>query len=154
MAFEKEDLTTLFVEHLKQHHQLSEAEINDFLSNHDETRIPVSIFQSNLSALEVLCKYLKENLNFSLNKIAKLLKRDNKTIWASYHNATKKQPQQIISPATKYFVPIAYFASSKTVLLTLVTYLKERHHLGYHEIAVILSRNERNVWAVYNKHGK
>lgn len=44
-----------------------------------------------------------------------------------------------------------------SVLEVIATYLKEERMLSYHEIAVLLKRNDRTIWTVYNrvkkKHG-
>ncbi len=58
----------------------------------DNTRwISLSIFSSDsLSAQECLVYYLKDSLSFSLHDIAKILQRDERTIWTVYHRARKK----------------------------------------------------------------
>ena len=40
---------------------------------------------------------------------------------------------------------------SVAVLESLVEYLKDARHLSYHEIAVLLNRNDRTIWTVYNR---
>ncbi|GAF99559.1 unnamed protein product, partial [marine sediment metagenome] len=44
-----------------------------------------------------------------------------------------------------------------SVLEAIVKYLKEERMLSYHEIAVLLKRDDRTIWTVYNrvkkKHG-
>ena len=46
------------------------------------------------------------------------------------------------------------------VLEVLVEYLKENHNLNYHEIAILLNRDDRTIWTVYQRalkkrdHGK
>lgn len=37
------------------------------------------------------------------------------------------------------------------VLEAIVEYMKENLNLGYKEIAVLLNRNERTIWTVYNR---
>ena len=55
-----------------------------------EPVLPISIFNERLGMLESASLYLKEELKFSFSQIAKLLKRDYKTIWTSYNKAKKK----------------------------------------------------------------
>ena len=53
--------------------------------------IPISVFKKErLSALEALVKFLKETRNLRYIEIAKLLKRDQRTIWTVYQRAKIK----------------------------------------------------------------
>ena len=59
-----------------------------------EIFIPASMFADRtLSVLETLTTYLREELELRLNTIAKLLNRDNRTIWTVYHRSKKKRGQ-------------------------------------------------------------
>ena len=40
---------------------------------------------------------------------------------------------------------------SLSVLEAIVKYLKEERMLSYHEIAVLLKRNDRTIWTVYSR---
>jgi hypothetical protein len=40
---------------------------------------------------------------------------------------------------------------SVAVLESLVEYLKDVKNLSYHEIAVLLNRNDRTIWTVYSR---
>ncbi|MFA5142492.1 MAG: hypothetical protein WC471_06005 [Candidatus Woesearchaeota archaeon] len=52
--------------------------------------IPVSIFNSDLSILESIAVYLKDNSGLSFHEIGGLLHRDERTIWTVYSRAKKK----------------------------------------------------------------
>src|SRR3989338_3026372 len=52
--------------------------------------IPCSVFDTKLSALETIVKYLVENEKLSLKKIAELTSRTNKNIWQAYDSSKKK----------------------------------------------------------------
>src|SRR3989338_1567701 len=85
----KIELVSNFVDELKRLHGVSEQEI--FAGR--EASIPVGVFANDsLGSLEAIVKYLKENSKLKFSKIAKLLNRSSKTIWATYHNAVKKMP--------------------------------------------------------------
>jgi len=57
-----------------------------------ELSIPSSIFQDrSLSVLEAIVEYLKEQKNMRYSEIAKLLNRDDRTIWTSYKRAKDKR---------------------------------------------------------------
>ena len=54
--------------------------------------IPTSIFQDReLSVLEAITEYLKEKKGMRYSEIAKLLNRDDRTIWTSYNRAKAKR---------------------------------------------------------------
>lgn len=49
-------------------------------------------------------------------------------------------------------IPLNLFSNRKLgVLEVVVKYLKENHDLSYHEIAVLLKRDDRTIWTTYNK---
>lgn len=54
---------------------------------------PLSIFQNNLSILENLVMYAKEELQLSYHHIALLTERNDRTIWTMYQRAKRKQKQ-------------------------------------------------------------
>ncbi len=76
---------------LKKKNAIIEDEIEKVLiKRKEEISIPVSAFNEKLGMLEASSLYLRDKLNLSFNDIAKILKRDYKTIWNSYDKAKKK----------------------------------------------------------------
>jgi len=76
---------------VKKKYILTEEEIKGIIEKREgEIVLPISIFNEKLGMLEASSLYLKDKLNLSFNDIAKLLKRDYKTIWTSYNKAKKK----------------------------------------------------------------
>ncbi|MDP2749513.1 MAG: sigma factor-like helix-turn-helix DNA-binding protein [Nanoarchaeota archaeon] len=148
----KDELITLFIKHLKEEHHATDKEVNDLISK-EEILIPIKIFDNEkLSSLESIVKYLKENRNLKFSKIAKMLNRDDRSIWTTYHNASKKLPSPLLSEPSKFFIPLELFAARKlSVLETLSTYLKDTLGLSYHEIAELLRLNDRTIWTTYNR---
>src|SRR3989344_303376 len=65
-----------------------------FIIKKSELEIPVSIFESKLSALESVVSYLHDKLNLKFSQIAILLHRDQRTIWTAYQRARKKHVKQ------------------------------------------------------------
>lgn len=117
--------------------------------------VPLSIFNNDyLSSLEIVVKYLKENLEYSLTKIAKRLNRSVKTIWATYTNAKRKMPA-IFQPhesASSFFIPLSLFYDRKySPLEAVVRYLKEDCKQSYHQIALLLNRDDRTIWSTYHR---
>jgi hypothetical protein len=56
--------------------------------------IPVSVFNTELSALECVVYYLHDKLNLKFSQIAGFLSRDQRTIWTSYSRAREKYAKQ------------------------------------------------------------
>ena len=58
--------------------------------------LPVSIFRdTSLGPLEAISKYMTDNAKFKFSKTAKLLNRDNQSIWACYNRAKSKLSKKI-----------------------------------------------------------
>lgn len=71
------------------------------LSSIFSVNIPSHIFKDrNLSVLESIVVFLKDNLNFNYSQIAKLLNRDDRTIWTVY-NRSKKKIKKVIKKIKK-----------------------------------------------------
>ena len=149
----------LALEELKEKYNVSSDEILSLIEKKPVSQdilITVSILGTKgLSALEVICKYLKEELEFNYAKIALLLNRNNRTIWTTYNNAVKKKKEKLPVKESIFFVPVSVFKDRKfSVLEVIVSYLKDNFNLRYSEIAVLLRRDERNIWTVYNRSKK
>ncbi|MDP4012727.1 MAG: hypothetical protein Q8R00_03935 [Candidatus Nanoarchaeia archaeon] len=112
--------------------------------------IPVSIFSKELGALESICKYLKENLGFKNKKIASLIDRDSKSVWQAYNSSKNKLPIKFENLESNYLIPASILKNKKLgVLENIVAYLKDSYQLSYHEIALLLKRDERTIWTTY-----
>ena len=138
---------------IKEKYSLNFEDIKNFLE--EELSLPVSIFNTNLTVLEATVKYLKENKKFSLRKISDLIKRDQRNIWQIYNSSKKKYVEKIIIKEVTFWIPVSIFSDSKlSALENLVSHLKEKLNFNYHEIAVLLSRNDRTIWTVYSRSKK
>ncbi len=113
--------------------------------------IPISIFTKELGGLEAVVKYMRENLRMKYSEIAKLLNRDDRTIWTSYDKAKVKKPQKL--RAKGILIPLSIFTENTTVLEAIINYLKQMQ-MKYSEIGKLLHRDERNIWTIYNKNVK
>lgn len=153
------DFKGRFVKRLEREYKLRYEEVVDLLSNAEKTLdkkeilIPISVFDNKeLSAFETLCKYLKEELKFSYHKIAILLRRDDRTIWAAYNKALQKRKERLVVRKSEITISYVIFQERKlSVLESLVKYLKEHYKLRFSEIAVLLNKDQRNIWTVYNR---
>lgn len=145
---DKIELVSNFVDELKRMHGITEQEI--FARR--EASIPVGVFANDsLGSLEAVVKYLKEDLKLKFSKIAKLLNRSSKTIWATYHNAVKKMPSPFGLVSSKILIPASAFSNrSFSTLESLVRFVKD---FGYsnHEVALMLHLDDRTIWSVYDR---
>jgi len=124
-----------------------------------ENDVPVSIFTRKLSILEGVVKYLKEERGLENKEISKLINRDVKSIWAIYNNSLRKFKGKLKVDVGSLIIPIEIFSNRNfSSTECLVSYLKDEIGLNYHKIAVLLHRNDRTVWTIYqrykNKEGK
>ncbi len=115
--------------------------------------IPITVFDNKkLSALETICKYLKENTNKTYHEIALLLNRNDRTIWTTYNNAKKKLPDKFVVKPSEISLPLDIFKERKlSVLESIAVYLKDEVGLTLHKIATLLNRNDRTIWTVYTR---
>jgi len=115
--------------------------------------IPISIFNNGeLSALEAIVKYMKENMKLKYSQIGVLLNRDERNIWTTYNNSKKKRKKKFSIKKKDYAIPASIFKNRKlSVLENITKYLKENKKLTYHNIAELLNRNDRTIWTVYNR---
>jgi hypothetical protein len=142
----------LSISELKERYGLSTEEVIRLAEEKsDEKTIPLSLFKEDLGALEVLVKYMKENMNLSYREISKLLNRNERTIWTTYQNSNKKLKEKIEVKPSKMSVPISIFANRKlSILESLVSYLKQ-NNLQYHEISRLINRDQRNIWTINSR---
>lgn len=121
-------------------------------TNISDTAIPIGIFDNDaLSSLEAIVKYLKEEQKIRYCKIAKLLNRSNKTIWATYHKAIKKMPSSFKAYSTRILIPISAFSNRNfSILESLVGFVKELDYSN-HEVGVMLHLDDRTIWTVYDR---
>ncbi len=116
-----------------------------------EIRIPASVFNRELSCSEAVCKYLKENLGLRYHEIARLLNRNDRTVWITCRNASRKLKSKLTARKSRFSIPVSVIADRRlSVLEAIVSYLKS-FNLTYHEIALVLKRDERNIWTLHNR---
>ena len=143
----KRELIELLERHAS---HISEADIPE---KKEVESIPISVFDNKeLSALETICKYLKENTNKTYHEIALLLNRNDRTIWTTYNNSKKKLPEPFVVKPSDISLPLSIFKERKlSVLESIAVYLKDEIGLTLHEIASLLNRNDRTIWTVYTR---
>ena len=120
--------------------------------------IPLKVFlDRSISVLEAVSEYFMDEKGMSYHEIAVLLNRDDRTIWTCYNRAKKKRKsrggvKRVVVGDEGEKVPSSVFLDRDvSVLEAIVEYLKEEKELSYHEMAVLLGRNDRTVWTCYNR---
>ena len=129
----------------------------NFVNFTNYNSIPSYIFQNRkYTILEALIVYLRERKKLSFRKISALINRDLRYTYHSYQNAKKKELTTQYTIQTKFiWIPLSIFTNRKlSALEVLVSYLKEEFSLTYHEIALLLKRDDRTIWTVYQRAGK
>lgn len=128
---------------------LNKKEMEEMKNIKVELNIPVTIFSNKLGTLETISKYLKENLGMSYSEIARLLNRNQRTIWTAYNKAVIKQKELIEVKETEIFLPLSIFAERKYTPLKSIIFFLKKYELKYSEIAKLLNRDQRNIWKIY-----
>lgn len=151
-----EELFNEFLTFVKEKYNIKEEDLKKVPAS-KEIKIPLSIFNETLGPLESIVKYLKEDVKLTYEEIAKLLYRTKSPIVVTYKNSVKKFNQKL-DVKSNFFVPISIFSNLKlSILESIVKYMKENLSLTYHNIAVLLKRDDRTIWTIYNrslkKHG-
>lgn len=152
---EKISLETIknILKHLTEKYSLTPENVLSII--YDEKRYlsaPITIFCKELSPLETVVKFIKETYNQNFNEIATTLNRDQATIWLTYNHALEKKKEKFKPEETIYWIPLSIFKERKLSILELVSeFLKDTYHLSYHEIALMIKRDDRTIWTVYQR---
>lgn len=146
------DVFKLFLKYMKEAQQLSQEELISMY--HGEVgglEIPVQIFSLGLSPSEALCKYLKENRNFSFKEISDMIKRDERSIWNNYQRAISKNKEKIIVKAG-INVPISIFEDRQlSIFESLIYYMRENLKMKNKDVAKLLNKNTSITYTVYKR---
>ncbi|MDD5086628.1 MAG: hypothetical protein PHV16_02655 [Candidatus Nanoarchaeia archaeon] len=119
---------------------------------HEDILIPTCVFNEKLSILESVVKYLKEDINLKYCDIAKLLHRNDRTVWSTYSNSKKKFSGHFKIKKCEYSIPVLIFGKENySVFELIVCYLKDELHLRYSEIGFLMHRDQRTIWTIYNR---
>jgi hypothetical protein len=114
--------------------------------------VPFSLFgHRKLGVLEILVKCLKESFSMSYSKIARILNRDDRTIWATYNNSRHKYKDKFFLKEEQYIIPCNIFFNRRLgPLEALTVYAHDDLHLHFAEISKLLNRNYRTIWLSYS----
>lgn len=117
-----------------------------------EIRIPSSVFNQELTVLESVVKYLKEERNMTLQQVALEVGRDQRNMWHIYRSASSKQSPKFRLKQSEVYVPLSIFLDKKlSAQESLVSFLRDEEHLSYNEIAAVLKRSASTIRTVYQR---
>jgi len=146
----REKIDLLVQEKLRQFEQ----EIRTTVEQYHDPKIPVSVFKTKASTLELIVKYLHEVEQRNFSDIAHLLQRDPRTIWHAYQRSMRRKVQLVVEKS-ELAVPVSLFAQRQfSPLEILVSYLHDQHQLSFAEIARRLALNPKTIWTVYQRYRK
>ena len=119
----------------------------------EEVNIPISVFKNDkLSCLETIVKYLRENKLLAFKQIGSLTNRNEVALAVTCSNARKKLEAKFAEEISPYAIPVSILKDRNlSVLENVVSYLKDTFGLTYHSIAVLLNRDDRTIWTVYQR---
>jgi hypothetical protein len=146
-----------FIDNFIDKHNVSFEEVLELLNGIREKEtpaiIPSCIFKEReLGILESVTKYLKEEFKLSYHQIAELIGRDDRVVWVTYHNAIAKKKERFGVKEPNAWLPVSIFTDKNLGPLQSITvHLKDKVKLSYNEISKLLDRDNRTIWAVYNK---
>lgn len=146
----------LLLEQLSHRYNLDPSDVAGFFKGWFEDQrqgqIPAELFaERSMGVLETLTRYLKDHNGLSFKEISGLLNRDSRTIWTSYHKALGKSSSLPIPKHPTHMIPAKTFADrSLGPTECLIRFLRDREGLGYTQIARLIHRDPRTIWAAYH----
>ncbi|MBN1157689.1 sigma-70 region 4 domain-containing protein [Candidatus Woesearchaeota archaeon] len=143
------DSFVLSLNRLKKEEGFHDKKIIDVIKSPENSLlIPASIFSSKDAPFESLCNYLRESFGFPVREIARITKRDSKSIYTTLNNSCGRH--QYVEDGIK--VPLSAFCQRKTSILeSLCLYLARKEGLGITEIGKIISKSPKTVWTAIHR---
>ena len=131
--------------------EILETVIKEYKSQENINNISITIFANRkLGILESVVKYLKEN-GLTYHEIAVVLNRDDRTIWATYSKAIKKDKSVAAIDINSETINPAIFSNRKMAPLeAIIKHLRERG-MTLKQISLALNRSYKTIWLTYNK---
>src|SRR3989344_6079460 len=95
-----------------------------------------------------ILKRLEKEDQFTIERIKELA-----LLLKTKYNLSQQDIFHLISDKES-LIPVSIFTKKLRILETLTKYLKEELELSYHQIGILLNRDERNIWHTYNSSRK
>ena len=121
---------------------------HESIYGHEPLLIPLAVFHSKLSTMQLVVKYLHDYRGLDFKEISRLTGRAYKTVWTTY---SQVKGRELVVVSSSINVPVSIFSTtSLSPLEALVSYLKSLD-LRNSEIAVLLMKDQRTVWTVFHR---
>lgn len=116
-------------------------------------QIPLSVYSQDNSALQATVRYLHDRLSFPFARIARILNRDQRTVWSSY-----RQSKPLELPLdTALLIPVSIFSDRRYSMLESLVGHMAGQGKGVTEIGRLLGKDPRTIGTVKHrlarKHG-
>jgi predicted DNA-binding transcriptional regulator AlpA len=111
--------------------------------------MPISIFSTDLSPLESIVSYMRDNLSMRLKDISESLGKSESSIWLTYRNAKKKRISLKID--TSLVIPLDQFDKNKSILENVVFFMIEKQNIKVKDLSRILNKSQSTIWTTYNR---
>lgn len=80
------------------------------------------------------------------------MQKENTRNYSETSTTSKKRKIKVNRMLNKLYLDFSIFRNNEfTIFEALIRYLKEQEGFSYHKIGLILGRDERNIWTVYNR---
>jgi hypothetical protein len=139
---------------LQDKYGVSSSELISILKKDDSVKIPLSIFRNETSPLESIVKFLKDNYFLKYSQIAKLLNRDQRTIWVTYSKAFSKNKDPFRITDEKIFFDIHLFSDRKISILESICAELSRQGHSITEIAGMLNKHRNTIGTAISRKTK
>jgi hypothetical protein len=116
------------------------------VSKKERDEFPIGIVTEDITVLGAVVKYLRER-EYSFSKIGEKIGRNEKNVWSTYNSVKKKK----LGRKEGVFIPFRILRGKLSALESVVVYLKEEKEMSLHQIGLLLKRDDRTIWTVYNR---
>jgi hypothetical protein len=117
--------------------------------------VPSCVFTDrSLSCAESLVEYLWIEHHLQPSEIGHHLGMDRRNVWTMMERSSRKRclPLQKTDAVDNIFIPLDIFTHrDRSILETLIHYLRSELSLTNHQIARLLDRSDKTVWAVCSR---
>ena len=127
-------------------------EIFNEVLKQDKQGVPISVFKSKLSGLELIVKYLKDDQNLSFKEISNTLNRKLSTIYNTYAKLKTKFSGSLDISDSSIIIPLDIFSDRKySILESMVNHLLQLN-LPIKKISSLLNKKESTIRTIIRRY--
>lgn len=111
----------------------------------DFEKIPISIFNTSLSPLQAVTRYLRER-HKKTHQIAKLLRKRASSISEAYMDSVSKD---FNVAKTDVYIPLSVFQENPQLsILEVVVWYLRKQNFGFTQAALLMGKSPKTIWTV------